>query len=310
MVIEQVKDIPKDLQTRNRDTNLLWYGPSTILVAKDGDRELGGIRLAKRDDPTVSHGLMTDLQVDQSLPNEVLQNVQAALIEAAEKTLQPSGLKKIDAVVLDGENRSQPYQRAGYWPFRKTVVIEWDLKKLSTVEIPPSVRIEQPNAIDPKQLADFILHTYQPYWQWWMDEILEKPWLRSDATGQDTSTQTAKLGEHHRAMLENWLAETELETHPWFFAYVEGELLGVCDVKIDPHDNFDFGVLIKYEGGGKGIGAALVRAALAWLHERGQRRSRVITTSGMDDYDPTVYLYVQKLGGKMVAEYLDLVKKV
>ena len=190
------------------------------------------------------------------------------------------------------------------------MVIDWDLIKLAEFPLPSGIRIEQAHNIQAAELTDFILHSYQPYWQWWMDEILEKPWLRTDYTGQDTSPVTATLGERHRSVLVAAIEHRDQTQQAWFYGYQGDQLIGVCDAKISADDNFNFGVLIRHEAGGTGVSSALMHAALQWLKDQGQTRARVITTSGMDDYDPTVYLYVQKLGGTIVAEYLDLVKKM
>ena len=310
MTIDQASQVPEHLRQVNREVNLLWYEPSTILVAKEGPTELGAIRYALRHDPALKHGLLADLQVSLEVAKDEQAQIAAELIQAAEQRLREQGLGKMDAVVLDGAGRTMPYQNAGYWPWRKTVVVEWDLAKVPTQVVAESIRIEQPSVIDVSALFDLVTQSYQPYWQWWMEEHIEKPWLRTDFPGQKGRGWKATVGQKNKALLRQKLSALNPDTHPAWLAYRDGKLIGMVDAMTEGTEHFEFGVLVKFRAGGAGIGGALMIAALKWLKSKSLAAARITTTSGMEDYDPTVYLYTQALGGKFVAEYLDLVKKV
>ena len=95
-----------------------------------------------------------------------------------------------------------------------------------------------------------------------------------------------------------------------FIAKLDGEVVGLCDAKAADVDiTFDWGLLVRRDFGGRRIGSALLGHALHWLKARGVTVARIVTTSGLDDYDPTVYLYAFSYGGAISAEYLNLVKR-
>ncbi len=87
-----------------------------------------------------------------------------------------------------------------------------------------------------------------------------------------------------------------------------GKIVGLCDVKADADDSMDWGVLISRDVGGWQIGSALLGPALTWLLDQGLKTAQVTTTSGLDDYDPTVYLYVLSGGAQIRGEFLILRK--
>ncbi len=88
-----------------------------------------------------------------------------------------------------------------------------------------------------------------------------------------------------------------------------GKIVGLCDAQaVTQGDTFDWGVLISREVGGRAVGSALLGPALQWLRSQGLKTAQVTTTSGLDDYDPTVYLYVLAGGGQIRGEFLVLRK--
>ena len=98
--------------------------------------------------------------------------------------------------------------------------------------------------------------------------------------------------------------------HTFFLAYQDGELIGLCDAKDAPEgeDTFDWCVLVSRHFGGKGVGSTLLDHALTWLHSRGRRYAEYTSTSGLDDYDPLIYLSTIATGAQIRGEFLNLVK--
>lgn len=298
-------DMPPNRVPGGRDLNQLTYGPNRLLAAEMAAGTVGAVRFAVRAD-RVHEGLITDLMVDEDFRRGKLP---AALIAAAEERLKSDGVKKIDAVVVDGQQLSDPFQAAGYWPFRKTVVIGW---RLSTIKPPPTVpglTIELTDRINVPEVAGFIFGSYQPYWQWWKETAGDKP------IGQVEYVRDEPAADRDRARHENWsrvvaVLENFGQAQPalMVIARQAGTIVGLCDAKADPDESMDWGVLISRKVGGRAIGSALLGPTLQWLREQGLKTAQVTTTSGLDDYDPTVYLYVLAGGGQIRGEFLVLRK--
>lgn len=304
--VEQVTDIPAALTTPRREANLLWYGPSTVFgVPKDGGY-IGTIRTAIRNHDRLRHGLVTDLVVEQTSDSSLA----VTLIKAAEDQLRADGVTKIDAVVQDGQGRTVPFLEMGYWASRKMVVIAWDLSKpLPTSPVIPGVAVEVADRISVPDITDFILHSYQPYWQWWKNDQHDRPWERIDYPAAEPDTVEHQTLADNRVRIERMLLSFNTSVpQRMVIARRDGQIIGLCDAKaVTGDDTFDWGVLMTRDHPGKGFGQALLLPALAWLREQGMPTAQATTTSGMDDYDPTVYLYTQT-GGPIRGEFLNLVK--
>ncbi len=67
-------------------------------------------------------------------------------------------------------------------------------------------------------------------------------------------------------------------------------------------------MLVTRQDGGKGIGSTLLDSALEWLAQRGRKTAEYTSTSGLDDYDPLIYLSTVVTGAGIRGEFLDLVK--
>lgn len=309
--VEELADVPAHLTgTRRREVNLLWYGPSRVFVLRqDQDNNsgvFGAVRIAMRAHDAVRHGLITDL----TLEDENNPSLARALIERAEAELKAQGATKIDAVVLDGKNRTRPFQDAGYWPQRKTVVIEWDLATLPVSEPLDGVEYEETDMPPAEEAADFILSSYQPYWRWWKNDLSDRPWERIDYPAAAPDKAEKENIKRNRAAVIAMLRQFNGHIpQRMIIARREGMIIGLCDAKMDDDEQFDWGVLMLRDHPGVGFGKSLLMPMLHWLKEQGRAKAEITTTSGMDDFDPTVYLYVQSCGGKIRGEFLNLVRR-
>jgi GNAT superfamily N-acetyltransferase len=307
--IEELSPTPEQLLGVREELNLLPYGPSAVLLAKEDGRLLGAVRCAMRDDPWRKHGLIADLQVDDERRDVGLEE---RLIDAAEQRLKARGARKIDAVILDGRGWAPYFYRLGYWASRKTVVMEWDLTQLGPMQDSPEYSIERPERIDVEEMTQVVLESYQPYWRWWREHREDQRWFRVEFPADEVPPlESAEL---EREMRQRVIARVERfsgdPNRTFFLARRNGRPVGLCDaIRRSDGDQLEFGVLVLRDFGGKRLGSALLGRALHWLREGGLERARVTTTSGLDDYDPTVYLYNLSYGAQMVAEFVDLVKR-
>ena len=306
--IAPLTPVPPHVLGTREEFNMLTYGPSEILLAADGDEIAGAVRLALRQDERRQHGLIADLSVHEDYAR---QGIEEDLIIAAEERLKAAGVTKIDAIVRDGEGGTVPFYERGYWASRKMVLLTWNLENLDDLDSDHEFTIEEHTAPDPAFLADFVLESYQPYWRWWKEYKEDTRWHRVEYPAEPEAPPSADLAEEMRGRVEARVAAFGAAAPQTLFAAsLDGEIVGLCDAKAAEDDiTFDWGLLVRRDFGGRRIGSALLGHALHWLKSRGMTVARIVTTSGLDDYDPTVYLYAASHGGVISAEYLNLVKR-
>lgn len=306
--IEPLTPVPQHVLGTREEFNMLAYGPSEILLAKDGNAIAGAVRLALRQDARRRHGLIADLSVHEDYARR---GVAEDLIVAAEERLKASGVTKIDAIVRDGEGATVPFYERGYWAARKMVLLTWNLEALDALDTSHEFTIEEHASPDPAFLASFVLDSYQPYWRWWKEYKEDTRWHRVEYPAEPEAPPSEDLAQEMRARVESRVAAFgKAGPQTLFIAKLDGEVVGLCDAKAAADDiTFDWGLLVRRDFGGRRIGSALLGHALHWLNAQGVTVARIVTTSGLDDYDPTVYLYAFSYGGAISAEYLNLVKR-
>lgn len=306
--IEPLTPVPEHVLGIREELNLLTYGPSEILLAKDGNAIAGAVRFALRQDARRQHGLIADLSVHEDYAR---QGIEEELIVAAEERLKAAGVTKIDAIVRDGEGGTVPFYERGYWASRKMVLLSWNLQTLDDLDTSHEFTIEEQSSPDPEFLASFVLDSYQPYWRWWKEYKEDTRWHRVEYPAEPEAPPSEDLAQEMRArVVARVAAFGKAAPQTLFAARLDGEIVGVCDAKAAADNiTFDWGLLVRRDYGGRRIGSALLGHALHWLKAQGLTAARIVTTSGLDDYDPTVYLYAASHGGVIGAEYLNLVKR-
>jgi predicted N-acetyltransferase YhbS len=296
-----------------QELNQLLYGPSEVLVARAGpaareDEVVGAVRLAMREHPSRPHGLIADLRVDDALRETGLPE---RLIAAAEGRLKARGAEKVDAVTVDGKGWASYFYRQGYWSSRRTVVLHWDLAARKPIERSADFEVRQVDRPDPEATAHFVLNSYQPYFRWWKEPREDQKWFRVELQPEDLEDQALKAGADVRRRVEERIARAGSDApQTYFLAYRDGRLVGLCDAKVAPagEETFEWCVLVAREYGGRQLGSTLFDHALEWLERQGCAHAEYTSTSGLDDYDPLIYLATVAAGGSIRGEFLNLVK--
>jgi predicted N-acetyltransferase YhbS len=310
--ITLLPDPPARVGGIRQELNQLSYGPSEVLVARrpgaPADEVVGAIRLAMRERPAKKHGLIADLAIDDALRESGLPE---RLIGAAEERLVARGAEKVDAVIMDGKGLATYLYRCGYWSSRRMVVLTWDLEQRNAVERSNAFRIVQTDRPEPEETARFILNSYQPYFRWWKDVRDDQRWDRVELQPDEREDRYAQASADMREQTLQRLRDAGKDApQTYFLAYRDDELVGLCDAKDLPEgqDTFEWCVLVTRHEGGKGLGSTLLDYALEWLRARGRRYAEYTSTSGLDDYDPLIYLSTITTGAQIRGEFLNLVK--
>lgn len=309
IIVETMTETPESLRGTNRERNMIAYDDNRIHLARMNGEIYGAIRSALRDDPQRRHGFIGDLQVEENNRGEGLEEL---LIRAAEKRLFEEECTRIDAVMKDGEGWTRHYAERGFWTSRKTVDLAWDLDELTPVDVPEvsGATISKVRSFDVEKMTDFIVDSYQPYWRFWKEYKEDVRWVRVEYGEDDNPPESEELRVEMRARVREKLETFNAENDQVFFvARQDGEIIAACDALDSPDgDTFEWGMLAVYDYGIKNLGSALVGHALNWLTDRNHEYARIKTTSGLDDYDPTVYLYTASTGGRIVGEYVNCTK--
>jgi len=310
--ISPLETVPARVGGVRQELNHLRYGPSEVLVARraggPADEVVGAIRLAMREQPARPHGLLADLAVDEDLRNSGLPE---RLIEAGEARLQARGAQKFDAVIVDGHGWASYFYRRGFWSSRRMVVLAWDLTRRTPIEPSGDFEIRQVDRPDPEATARFIVNSYQPYFRWWKEPREDRRWDRVELQPEAREDQFERAQQEVRRRVMDAVAGAGKDaSQTYFFAYKQGELVGLCDAKDAPQgeDTFELCALVAREYGGRGLGSALIGAAMDWLQARGRTTAEYTATSGLDDYDPLIYLATVATGAQIRGEFLNLVK--
>jgi GNAT superfamily N-acetyltransferase len=270
---------------------------------------VGAIRLAMRVRTPFTEGLITDLQIDDALVDS---GMPEALIAEAEARLRARGARKVDGLLLDGVGMAQYYYRLGYWSSRRSVVLAWDLAQLRDIPASTDYEVVQVDRPDADVIGHFILNSYQPYFRWWKEPREAQKWFRVELQPEDYEDQYERAGEEIRArVLEDVRNAGMVGPQTYFLAYRDGELVGLCDARDSGAgtDQFEWCVLMSRSSIGKGLGSTLLGHALRWLRdERGLTHAEYTATSGLDDYDPLIYLSTVATGAYIKGEFLHCVK--
>jgi ribosomal protein S18 acetylase RimI-like enzyme len=220
-------------------------------------------------------------------------------------------VRKIDGVILDGKGWASYFYRTGYWSSRRTVVLTWDLAARPSVGRGETFEVRQVDHPDPTETARFIVNSYQPYFRWWKEPREDQKWLRVELQPEDLRDQFERASADVRERVVAQVANAGREApQTYFLAYQNGELVGLCDAKDAPEgqDTFDWCVLVSRSHGGRHLGSTLLDHALEWLQARGRATAEYTSTSGLDDYDPLIYLATVVTGAQVRGEFLNLVK--
>ncbi len=312
-IVEKTELIPQKLRESYRDIDGIIYRDSRLLVGEKNGEEVAAIRIALRDDTKIKHGLISDLNVsDTALREDVIDLIQNAVDKLVEKSVT-----RINAIVLDGKKFDYLFYDLGFWPSRKSVVLSWDLLELPKLqEKPENYKIQLIKSRDfddelIEELSEFVFNSYQPYWRWWKEHKEVYRWWRTEYDDRNIPALEKELVSEMKERLKKYFIELKSKNACVVLGYVENKLNGVCDaIAQENEENMVIGVAVSKNLIGKHFGSYILLEALKFLRENGLKSAYTITTSGLDDYDPTVYLYTLSGKAAIIAEYNILVKNV
>ncbi|MDP3724595.1 MAG: hypothetical protein Q8R11_03105 [bacterium] len=268
MIPFQIKKLiaPVEFRQRRLESDLLWYGPSDILVGVHRGKVLGSIRMC-REVGNITHGLLTDLFFE----DEYKQTLPRSLIQSGEYLLKEKDALTFSALVIDGRGLIGPFYKAGYKPVRRTVSLTWDLKNLPAIEVNPSLVVKTFDKPTPA-IIRFIHDAYSPYWVPWKGKSLD-------------------------------FIDRMVPVRTRFFAVYQGkEMVGLTEP-------FVFGPMMQKGIAGQKIGSTMMASVLQWFKDQGKSKAQWTVPSGLDDYDPVVYLSTLSTGAKIEREYIILEKQ-
>lgn len=310
--IRPLQELPESVRGTNRELNMIHYDQNRVHLACREDEILGAIRSAIRVDDRRDHGFLGDLQIEEENRHQGLEEL---LIRAGERRLfEDEGLDRIDAVMEDGEGWTQYFFRRGFWSSRKTVDLAWNLQKRAPYDVPDpeGIQLEATRDPDRDELQSFILNSYQPYWRFWKEYKEDMRWMKVEYGNDPEPPRSEEIRREMRDRVHRRLEGFDAEEDQVVFLARDeddGDIIAACDA-LDSRrgDTFEWGMMAEYDYGVKDLGTALVGRALNWLHDRGHEVARIKTTSGLDDYDPTVYLYTVSCQAQFLGEYVNCTK--
>jgi len=225
--------------------------------------------------------LLQYLAVREALSNlDVVDSlIQAALNYAFSK--QP---KLVKAVTPTIQPYVEAYQRFSFKPVRRILRIAWDLTKtLEDKPVSSAVTVTEVQEEHVDEASSVFVQGLQPYWNWYIEE----------GGGNESIKKRAAEG---------------MKEFRHLAARVDGRIVGVAGVFPRPRSGeaaFS-GVIVLPEFRRKGIGSALMNAALDRAKQLGCKRLYVHTVAYLDSLAPGAVLYL-KSGGRIEVEYLQLV---
>ena len=311
--VEKTELLPQNLKTRYRDINGFVYKGSKLFVGRKFGEDIGAVRVALRDDEKRKHGLISDLNLSESFN---FPEVAKEFIEFAEQYLLSMGVNKIEVIVPEGKKLNYIFYDYGYWASRKAVAIGWDLEKLDLNFKSDSQDYEFDIVLSRdlsqeliEELSIFIFNSYQPYFRWWKEYKEDYVWWRTEYLDESIPKIEEELKDEMIGRIKEYLYEIKDKNSSIVRGFINGKLRGICDAVVDSQENMVIGVAVDKDFKAKSFGSGLLLKALSFLKENGLKNAITITTSGLDDYDPTVYLYTLSGKGQILSEYTILVKR-
>lgn len=210
------------------------------------------------------------------------------LIEAALEYSDFKQREPVKATTLTNQPYLEAYQRFGFKPVRRMLRFGWDTTVIPREE--PSHPIATIVEISPAvvhEASQVYLDGLRPYWDWWVEE-----------EGGD------------EAVVKDVADSMKSGNEVWLGAKVENKIVGVTGVlpNAERDEAWFWGVAVLPSFRMKGVGTALMNAALSKTRELGCKRLYLTTIGYLDSLTPAAILYL-KSGGKIDAEYVHLIRE-
>lgn len=269
--------------TVERVTKLMsppYFNPEGFFIAEKKNLPIGCIAVFNL--PSKRHVSLQYLAVRKAFSNlRVIDGLtKAALRYSASK--KPDRVKAVTPAI---QPYVDAYQRFDFKPIRRILRIAWDTERtLKEAHRDSKIHITEVCQDDLNEASCVFVEGLMPYWNWYIEE-----------EGGD---------EAFRSKVASWMRETR-----YLAAKVNNKIAGVTAVipKLESDVAAFSGVMVLPNLRKKGIGSALMSAALDEARKIGCRRMVVHTLAYLDALAPGAVLYL-KSGGKIEAEYLQLVR--
>lgn len=251
------------------ERDLFVYPVSEVWLAEHGGEPVAAMRLCYSE--LSAQALLTDLVGDP----KALAPLSAELVRIAEGR----GATAVEGAAAVGTDAVEVLSTGGMVPYRRVVQLGWALPAAPAGEAPEGYTFTAETP-DPDDYARLAVQAYRGSWDWLFDR-----W------GGDVAARRnfARLLESPRD--EAFLA-----------ARRDGQLAGFVSygaTEVVPGDWSTFGVLVRPEHRGHGVGSHLLHLALERLAASGRTRVHMHTTAPVSDDPPAVRLYLESGATRM-----------
>jgi len=263
-----------------RLTSPPYFDPAGFFIAESRDQPMGCIGVFNL--PAEKHlEIRYPAVIDAMSKTATVDN----LIDAALEFSASRHPKLTKAVTPTIQPYVDAYKRFGFKPVRRILRIAWDPIKVPEKQPTSRIIVDEIAEEDIEEASHVFVEGARPYWDWWIDE--------------EGGIQTL------RKRAAEWLRQSK-----GLVARVDNRIVGYTAVVPHPERRGAgfHGVLVLPEFRMKGIGSALMNAALNKATQMGYKRLAVHTLAYLDALAPGAVLYL-KSGGRIEAEYLHLTKE-
>lgn len=219
------------------------------------------------------------------IPGQPFSSVANTLLDNAVQFAASKGARRLKVSTPAVQTYSELYKSKGFEPARRQLQVGWDLSK-DHERVEGSVQTKALTADMASEARRVWVAGLRPYWDWWIEE----------RGGPD------QAGE--------WVEDSLSDGDPWIGAFVDGTLAGTTLLWPNAYGEgaarFN-GVYVLPELRNKGIGRALMHAAIRKGKELHQKRMNVRTVAFLDRLAPGAALYL-RYGGQVESEFLELYK--
>lgn len=219
-------------------------------------------------------------------PNQPSLAVADKLIDMAIQFAKSKGAERLKASTPAVQPYFDLYKNKGFEPARRQLQVGWDLEKKDSDPAVGSIQTKDLSGDMAAEARRVWVAALRPYWDWWIEE----------RGGPESAGE--------------WVEESLSDGDPWVGAFVDGRLVGTTLLWPNAYGEGEArfnGVYTLPELRKRGVGTALMHAAISKAKELHQRKMNVRTVAFLDHLAPGAALYL-RCGGRVETEFLELYK--